>query len=165
MSPAVAGAVVFGSYLVAMIVIGVLSGRQQKDAADFWVAGRRFGVVAMVLGLMASIMHGGSILSGVAFAGTFGGVAILPFISFAAGFLVILLFFARKLRRTGAFTLADYMGAEMIALGGLVRCSYTAYPNVERWLGNMKKLKTWNQVNEVFNGLVASTKGKQFETA
>ena len=30
-------------------------------------------------------------------------------------------------------TLADYMGAEMIALGGLIGCSYAAYPNVERW--------------------------------
>ncbi len=56
----------------------------------------------MILGLMSSVMHGGSILSGVAFAAAFGGVAILPLISFAAGFLVILLFFARKLRDIGA---------------------------------------------------------------
>jgi hypothetical protein len=28
----------------------------------------------------------------------------------------------------------------------------------------MKKLKSWEKVNEVFDGLVGSTKGKQFET-
>lgn len=104
------GLLVFGAYLLAMIGIGLASSREQRTAADLWVAGRRFRTTVMVLGLMASIMHGGSILSGVAFAGQFGGVAILPFISFSLGFLVILLFFARKLRETGALTLPDFMG-------------------------------------------------------
>jgi Na+/proline symporter len=103
------GYVVFGIYLLTMVLIGLLAGREQHRAADLWVAGRRFGLLVMILGLMASVMHGGSILSGVAFAGAFGGVAILPFVSFAAGFLVILLFFARKLRLMGAFTISDFM--------------------------------------------------------
>lgn len=105
-----AGLAVFAAYLVAMILIGLASGRQQQTSADMWVAGRRFGTVTMVLGLMAAVMHGGSILSGVAFAGAVGGVATLPYMSFALGFLVILVFFARKLRETGGFTLPDYMG-------------------------------------------------------
>lgn len=110
MTPHIAGYTVFITYLIAMIVIGLASGKQQQSTEDLWVAGRRFGTLTMVLGLMAAVMHGGSILSGVAFAGTFGGVAILPFISFALGFLVILVFFARKLRETGGFTLSDFMG-------------------------------------------------------
>ena len=52
-----------------------------------------------------------------AFAAAFGGVAILPLISFAAGFLVILLFFARKLRDIGAFTLSDYMADRFNSVG------------------------------------------------
>ncbi|OFZ89540.1 MAG: glutathione S-transferase [Betaproteobacteria bacterium RBG_16_66_20] len=59
-------------------------------------------------------------------------------------------------------TLADYMGAEMIALGGLLRCSYAAYPNIERWLGNMKALKGWPKVHEVIDGFAASLKDKSF---
>ncbi len=110
MSAVTAGYFVFAAYLVALILIGLASGRQQQSAADMWVAGRRFGTLVMVLGLMAAVMHGGSILSGVAFAGAFGGVAILPFISFSLGFLIILLFFARKLREAGGFTLPDFMG-------------------------------------------------------
>lgn len=94
-----------------MVVVGLVSAKQQHGTVDFWVAGRRFGTGVMVLGLMAAVMHGGSILSGVAFAGAFGGVAILPFMSFALGFLIILVFFAKKLRDQGAFTLSDYMGA------------------------------------------------------
>lgn len=110
MSATTAGYLVFAAYLAAMVLIGLAAGRQQRSAGDLWVAGRRFGTLVMVLGIMAAVMHGGSILSGVAFAGAFGGVAILPFISFSAGFLVILLFFARKLREAGGFTLPDFMG-------------------------------------------------------
>jgi hypothetical protein len=36
------------------------------------------------------------------------------------------------------------------------------YPNICRWLGNMKKLKHWDEVNQVFNGFAAGNKGKQF---
>lgn len=61
-------------------------------------------------------------------------------------------------------TLADYMGAEMIALGGLIRCSYAAYPNIERWLRNMKALKCWPQVHETIDGFAASLKDKSFVT-
>jgi Na+/proline symporter len=112
-----AAVVVFGTYLLAMIAIGIVSGRRQQSTADLWVAGRRFGLVTMVLGLMASVMHGGSILSGVALAGAVGGVAMLPFMSFALGFLVILVFFARKLRESGGFTLSDFMAGRFESRG------------------------------------------------
>ena len=61
-------------------------------------------------------------------------------------------------------TLADYMGAEMIALGGLIGCSYAAYPNIERWLRNMKALKSWPKVHEAVDGFAASLKDKSFVT-
>jgi glutathione S-transferase len=59
-------------------------------------------------------------------------------------------------------TLADYLGAEMINVGGLVGCGYGAYPNIERWMGNMKALKSWSKVHEVFDGFAASLKDKSF---
>jgi hypothetical protein len=33
---------------------------------------------------------------------------------------------------------------------------------VQRWIGNMKKLKSWPAVNEVFYGFAASVKDKEF---
>ncbi|MBU05672.1 MAG: hypothetical protein CL877_06945 [Dehalococcoidales bacterium] len=104
------GIIVFGLYLLVIIALGLIAARQQNTTEDFWVAGRRFGVGVMIMANMAAIMHGGSILSGVAFAGRFGGIAILPYISFALGVACIYFFFARKLRRSGGFTLPDYMG-------------------------------------------------------
>jgi glutathione S-transferase len=61
-------------------------------------------------------------------------------------------------------TLADYMGAEMIALGGLIGCSYAAYPNIERWLANMKALPSWPKAHEAIDGFAGSLKGQSFVT-
>jgi len=42
-----------------------------------------------------------------------------------------------------------------------VSCDFSVYPNIKRWLENMKSLKSWAQVNEVFNGFVAANKRKE----
>lgn len=110
MSGSATGIIVFGLYLVTIVTLGIVAGRFQKTEADFWVAGRRFGLGIMIMANMAAIMHGGAILSGVAFAGQFGGVAILPYISFAGGAAIVFYFFAKKLRQSGGFTIPDYMG-------------------------------------------------------
>lgn len=59
-------------------------------------------------------------------------------------------------------TLADYFGAQIISVGELIGCTLSAYPNVRRWLGNMKALKSWPQVHEVIDGFAASLKGQSF---
>ena len=59
-------------------------------------------------------------------------------------------------------TIADYFGAALVTLGELIGCDLGAYPNITRWLNNMKKLKTWPQVNEVFDGFKAQLKDQQF---
>jgi Na+/proline symporter len=104
------GAVLFVLYLAIMVAVGIVSARYQKTSADFWVADRRIGLPVMVMANMAAVMHGGSILSGVALMGAVGGVAGLPFVAFASGFAVIFFFFAKKLRASRGFTLPDYMG-------------------------------------------------------
>jgi len=59
-------------------------------------------------------------------------------------------------------TIADYLGAGIITLGELIRCDFSKYPNVERWLNNMKKQPNWTKVNEVFYGLRDALKDKPF---
>ena len=61
-------------------------------------------------------------------------------------------------------TIADYFGAALVTLGEVIRCDFSAYPNVQRWLNNVKKLPSWPKVNEVFYGLVNSVKGQPFLT-
>jgi len=60
-------------------------------------------------------------------------------------------------------TIADYFGASFVTLVEVVRSDYAAYPNVQRWLGNMKRLKNWKKVNEVVDGFAASLKDAQLQ--
>jgi len=62
-----------------------------------------------------------------------------------------------------SITIADYLGAMMVLGGEVIACDYGAYPNVTRWLGNMKALKNWNSVNEAFyQYVVEPNKDKSF---
>ena len=59
-------------------------------------------------------------------------------------------------------TIADYFAIGPVTLGELVRCDYSKYPNVARWIGNMKKLKSWDKVNKVFYGFAGAVKDQEF---
>jgi len=60
-------------------------------------------------------------------------------------------------------TIADYFAVSFVALGEIVRSDYSAYPNVTRWMGNMKRLKNWDKVYETINGYAASLKDAQLQ--
>jgi glutathione S-transferase len=60
-------------------------------------------------------------------------------------------------------TIADYFGIALLTLGEVVRVDFSRYPNVQRWLNNMKKLPNWNKVNEAFYGLRDALKDKPFK--
>jgi glutathione S-transferase len=59
-----------------------------------------------------------------------------------------------------AITLADYHAASYVALAEVIGSDLSAYPNVKKWLGRMKALKSWPQVYQVIDGFAASLKGK-----
>lgn len=59
-------------------------------------------------------------------------------------------------------TIADYFGAPILTLGELLRADYAPYPNVRRWLENMKALPSWSKINEAFYGLTRSVKDQPF---
>lgn len=61
-------------------------------------------------------------------------------------------------------TIADYLGAEIVALGEVIGCTLSGYPNVQRWLNNMKALKSWPKNHEIIDGFAASLKDKAFVT-
>ena len=61
-------------------------------------------------------------------------------------------------------TIADYFCASFVALCELTGSDLSTYPNVKRWLGRMKSLKSWQKVNEVIDGYGASIKGNTMQT-
>jgi hypothetical protein len=48
-------------------------------------------------------------------------------------------------------------------LGEVIRCDFRAYPNIERWLGNMKRLPSWPEVNEALYGFAEAVKDQKFD--
>jgi glutathione S-transferase len=60
-------------------------------------------------------------------------------------------------------TIADYFGSAFVSLGEFIRCDFKAYPNVNRWYDNMKSLKSWPKVHDVFYGFAGSMKDVKFE--
>ena len=60
-------------------------------------------------------------------------------------------------------TIADYFGGCLATLGEVIRCEFSAYPNVERWLNNLRKLKSWNKVNEAHYGYQNAVKEQPFK--
>jgi glutathione S-transferase len=60
-------------------------------------------------------------------------------------------------------TVADYFGACLVTVGEVIRCDFSAYPNVDRWLNNMRKLGSWNKVNEALAGFVSAVKDQPFK--
>lgn len=61
-------------------------------------------------------------------------------------------------------TIADYFGAEIVALGEILGCTFDHYPNVRRWLATMKALNNWPKVHQAMDGFAASMKGQAFVT-
>jgi glutathione S-transferase len=61
-------------------------------------------------------------------------------------------------------SIADYLGAGFVSLGEIIRMDFSAYPNVRRWLDNMKKLRSWPKVNEVFYSSQGAVKDQPFVT-
>jgi glutathione S-transferase len=61
-------------------------------------------------------------------------------------------------------TIADYFGAGLVTLGEIIHVDFSPYPNVTRWLNNMKKLPSWSKVNEAFEGQKEAVKQQPFVT-
>ena len=63
-----------------------------------------------------------------------------------------------------AMTIADYFASSFVALAELIGSDLRAYPNVHAWLGRMKALKHWAEVNQVIDGYAATLKGQEMVT-
>lgn len=49
-----------------------------------------------------------------------------------------------------SISIADYLGAAYLTAGEVIHLDYSGYPNITRWLGNMKSRPAWAKVNEGF---------------
>lgn len=59
-------------------------------------------------------------------------------------------------------TIADYLGAAFLSIGEILRCSFSAYPNIARWLDTMRARPNWAKVNKPFYDMAGRFKDKPF---
>ena len=95
------------AYLLGMIAVGVVSRRKAREADDFFVAGRRGSSLFITGSLLATII-GGSATVGMAGLGFTQGLTGAWWLLVGSIGLVILgLFFAKKVRKFGLYTLPE----------------------------------------------------------
>jgi len=59
-------------------------------------------------------------------------------------------------------TLADFFGAPIISQFDLIGASLAPFQNVVRWMGEMRKLKAWDDVHAMHKGYAASLADREF---
>jgi glutathione S-transferase len=57
-------------------------------------------------------------------------------------------------------TLADYLGSAFVTLGELAAFDFSPYPNIQRWIANMKALPGWGVTYAGFNGFVSALRAQ-----
>lgn len=57
-------------------------------------------------------------------------------------------------------SLADYLGASFATLGEAVAYDFGPYPNVQRWIANMKARPAWDMTFAGFNGFVSALRSQ-----
>jgi glutathione S-transferase len=57
-------------------------------------------------------------------------------------------------------SLADYLGAAFITLGEATAFDFGPYPNIRRWIANMRALPSWDGAYAGFNGFVSAVRAQ-----
>jgi glutathione S-transferase len=59
-------------------------------------------------------------------------------------------------------TIADYFGFAILQVGEVIRCDFTKYPNIARWLATMHSRPSSAKIYETIKGYAESVKAQQF---
>jgi SSS family solute:Na+ symporter len=111
--------IIISVYFVAMIVIGVVSRKKARGIDDFFVAGRKGGVLLITGSLLATIV-GGSATVGMAGLGFSRGLTGAWWLLVGSiGLVVLGFFFAKKVRGFGLYTLPELVARQYDGRVGL----------------------------------------------
>ncbi len=150
---AVVALVVAGLAAVAVIVIGSLGVRVTRSTDDFLAASRTVRSRANAAAIAGQALSVASFLGVTGIVLTEGVDGLWYPVGFVAGFLVLLLFVAAPLRRSGAYTVPDF--AETRLDSALLRTVTTAVVVVIGWLYLVPQLQASGLVLMVLTGTPA----------
>lgn len=96
-------------YFLGVLIIGVLSYFKIKTPDDYYVAGKKAGLIPVSGSLLATILGGSAILGTIELSQQIGWAALWFLFSAAIG-LLILVPLSKKVKRFGNFTLPELLG-------------------------------------------------------
>jgi SSS family solute:Na+ symporter len=104
--------IIISAYFVAMVIIGLVSRKKARGIDDFFVAGRKGGTLLITGSLLATIV-GGSATVGMAGLGFSRGLTGAWWLLVGSiGLIVLGLFFAKKVRGYGLYTLPELVAKQ-----------------------------------------------------
>jgi len=53
-------------------------------------------------------------------------------------------------------TIADIFGGQIISLGEILRVDFSSYPKLQRWMGKMKAMPEWKEINAAHDGFAGA---------
>jgi len=112
--------IIIAIYFIAVLLVGLFSFFKIKTPADYFVAGKRAGMIPVSGSLLATILGGSAILGTIELSQKIGWAALWFLFSAALG-LLLLVPLSKYVKRFGNYTLPELLGyfygkkAEMIA--------------------------------------------------
>jgi len=104
--------IVVAVYFACIVAIGVVSKRGARGADDFFVAGRRGSTLFITGSLLATIIGGSAVMVTARLGFTRGLTGVWFLLVGSIGLVVLGLFFAKKVRRFGLYTLPELVGKQ-----------------------------------------------------
>ncbi len=106
-----------GALLLATVVLGVVGLRISRTTSDFFVASRSVRPVWNASAISGEYLSAGTFLGLAGLVLLSGAEGFWFPIGYAAGYLLLLLFVAAPLRRSGAYTIPDFIQARLESQG------------------------------------------------
>ena len=112
--------VIIAVYFAVMIAIGLFSRKKAKEADDFFVAGRKGSALFITGSLLATIIGGSAIMVTSRLGFVQGLTGVWWLLVGSIGLVILGIFFARKVRERGLYTLSELVEVQYNAQAGLV---------------------------------------------
>jgi SSS family solute:Na+ symporter len=101
--------IIIAFYFLAVLAVGIYSFFKVKTSADYYISGKRAGLISVTGSMLATILGGSAILGTIELSGNIGWPAIWFLICAALG-LLMLIPFTKHINRIGQFTMPEILG-------------------------------------------------------
>ncbi|MGE0019466.1 MAG: sodium:solute symporter [Draconibacterium sp.] len=101
--------IIIAIYFLAVLVVGIYSFFKIKTSADYYISGKRAGLISITGSMLATILGGSAILGTIELSSNIGWPAVW-FLTCAAFGLLLLIPLTKRINQIGQFTMPEILG-------------------------------------------------------